>query len=471
MATPMGTVAAFSASGFMYGALATPLAVYLPNYYASRLGMAMGAVGAVFLLVKLLDIGFDPLLGLMMDRTRTRFGRYRVWLLLAAPILSLGGAMTFLAPKGVGPSYLLFWLAVLYVGYSLVILAPAAWGAVLARTYHDRSRLFAWSQFVAVSGAVLVLLLPSLIAARLHAPAAGVRLMGWLIVVAAPLTILVAAIGAPEPRTPRVKDGGLTFKDYMGLALRPDMLRLIACDFALSFGPGFTAPLYLFFFQQARGYTATEANLLLLLYIVAGLAGAPAWGALARRFGKHRTLMGACATYSLAQAGLMILPKADMTLMAPGMFAAGFVASAFVFLIRAMVADVGDAVRLETGKERTGMLYAFVSSTLKIGAALAVGVTFTLLSKIGFNPAPGAHNTAAAIHGLELCYVAVPIAMALAGALVLIGYRLDEAAHGRIRTALDTIDATAARAPVADIPGRVPGPQPGLAARIDPAVT
>ena len=151
--------------------------------------------------------------------------------------------------------------------------------------------------------------------------------------------------------------------------------------------------------------------------------------------------MSATVLYALAQALLMVLPKHTVALMAPGMFMAGFIASSFVFLVRAMVADVGDEVRLETGKDRTGMMYAFVTSTLKIGAALAVGVTYTILSKIGFDARPGAVNTPAAIHGLELCYVFVPVVMGLIGGVVLIGYKLDSTRHGHIRAALDERDA------------------------------
>ena len=436
------TVAAFSATGLMYGALATPLTVYLPNYYASHLGMAIGAVGAIFVLIKLLDIAFDPMMGMLMDRTRTPVGRYRFWLLISAPLLMLGGFMAFMAPKGVGSGYLAAWLAVLYAGYSLVILAPAAWGASLARGYHERSRIFSWVQFVGVAGAVAILLLPSIVIARLHGDQAlGVHVMGWFIVIAAPITTAIACLGTPEPLPPRAPKGSnVTFKDYLTLARRPNMIRLIACDFALSFGPGFTAPLYLFFFQQARGYTPAQANILLLLYIMAGLVGAPTWGWIARRLGKQRTLMSATVLYAFAQWLLMALPKATVPLMAPGMFTAGFIASAFVFLVRAMVADVGDEVRLETGKDRTGMLYAFVTSTLKIGAALAVGVTYTILSRIGFDARPGAVNTASAIHGLELCYVFVPIVMGLVGGLVLVGYKLDSRRHGEIRSALEVRD-------------------------------
>lgn len=466
---PAATVGAFALSAVVVGALGTPLTVYLPNFYASELGMKIGAVGMVFLAVKLLDIVFDPLMGMAMDRTRTRLGRYRFWMVLSSPPLMLGAYMTFMARPGVGAGYLGLWLAVMYVGYSLVVLSQSAWGAVLARGYNERSRVYAWAQVAGVCGAVVVLLLPTLIAAlKLGDSAAGVRAMGWFVIVSTPITAAIVCLFTPEPLPPALsKADRVGLRDYLLLMRRPAMIRLIICDFCLSFGPGFTAPLYLFFFHVSRGYTGPQTNTLLLIYIVGGLVSAPIWARLSYRFGKHKTLMAATVLYAIAQTGLMLVPKQTFPLMAVGMFTVGFVATSFVFLVRSMVADVGDTIRLDTGKDRTGMLYAFVTSTLKIGSALAVGVTFTILAKIGFDARPGAVNTPDAIRGLEACYVAVPVVMALVGGLALIGWKLDAKRHGEVREALAVRDnalaaeeaAIATASGGASLPGRsVPYP-------------
>src|SRR5579875_1021542 len=132
-----GVISAFSATGLVAGALATPLAVYLPNYYASHVGVAIGLVGLIFLLIKLVDIGFDPMMGMVMGRTRTPIGRYRFWLLLSAPVIMVSAYMNFMARPGVGGAYVAIWLAVLYLGYSLALLSQAAWGAMIAKTYND----------------------------------------------------------------------------------------------------------------------------------------------------------------------------------------------------------------------------------------------------------------------------------------------------------------------------------------------
>jgi Na+/melibiose symporter-like transporter len=164
------------------------------------------------------------------------------------------------------------------------------------------------------------------------------------------------------------------------------------------------------------------------------------WGSIAQKIGKHRTLMVSTVAYAVAQTSLMIIPPATMALAIPGMFAVGFVGSGFVPIVRAMVADVADEVRLETGKERAGLLYALVTTTQKIGGAITVTISLTVLQIVGYNPAEGAVNTPAAIHGLELCYVFAPITLVFLGGAAFIGWKLDAKRHAEVRRQLDIRD-------------------------------
>jgi Na+/melibiose symporter-like transporter len=96
-----------------------------------------------------------------MDRTRLRLGRYRIWLTLGAPVLFAGVYMLFEPPAHVGPTYLLGWLLVYYIGTSLITLSHASWASVIASKYNERSRVFGAIQFVSVLGATAALILPT----------------------------------------------------------------------------------------------------------------------------------------------------------------------------------------------------------------------------------------------------------------------------------------------------------------------
>lgn len=436
---PGWTIAAFAMATVPVGALTTPLLVHLPPHYAGLLGLPLAAVGGIFFLVKVMAIFFDPAVGLFMDRTRTRVGRYRFWLLVAAPVLMLGVWMLFRAEAGVGKTFLLLWLIVLYAGFSLLVLSQSAWGAVLATSYNERSRVYAWAHVSGTIGTIAVLLIPSL----LKLPESSVvPMMGLMIVASIPVTTLIVAFGVPEPVVPRRADTDvLSFRDLPALAFRPTMGRLLAADLLFTFGPAITSPLYLFFMRQARGYSLTEANLMLLIFIVAAIFTSPLWALAANRWGKHRTLMAAAAAYSVAQAVIFFIPANTFWLMAPAFFVAGGILAALSFLIRAMVADVGDEIRHETGKDRVGLLYSLVSSTAKVGTASAVLVTFWILDQVGFNAAPGAVNSASAMSGLEMTYAIAPVVLVMAGAFAVRGYSLSREKHATIRAELEARDA------------------------------
>jgi Na+/melibiose symporter-like transporter len=353
----------------------------------------------------------------------------------------------------------------MYLGYSMLTLSQAAWGAALVGEYHQRSRVYGWIQAVGVMGAIGVLLVPVLIATFWKSlPIKGVPLMGCFIFFSIVVGALTTVFFAPEPKKAvSAISERFGIKDYLALVVRPEMLRIMCADMFCTLGPAITAPLYLFFFEQARGYTLAQANVLLLFYIVAGLFAPTFWALVARRFGKHQTIRIASLCYVAAQSSLLALPKAHFVPMMGAMFTVGFVASAFGFLVRAMIADVSDEVRLETGKDRTGLLYALVTSTNKIGGTLSVGIAYAILPLFGFIPKEGAVNTPDAIWGLQACYLAPPVLCVLIGGLAMWGYKLDERRHAAVRVALNASDAIAGvRDAVQSLSGEPPEPEQGV---------
>jgi Na+/melibiose symporter-like transporter len=433
---------AFASAALPVGAVQLPLAVFLPKYYASHIGLSLAAVGFAFTFVQLVAIGFDPMLGIGMEWTRTRIGRFRPWLLSSVPVLVLGTVMVFLVRPGVSTIYLTGWLLFFFFGYSMSLLATTAWGAVLVPNYNERSRLYAWLQFSGLTGAVSLLSLPPILTNIFHADQEAVmHAMGWFLIVAAPLTAFLAVAFVREPSLASPKRETFSWRDYYALIVQPSMARILIANFFLTLGPAMTGALYFFFFCDARDYTPGQATILLFIYLAAGLAGAPFFAWVAGRIGKHRALGLAAALNVVTQIGLLMLPKASMGLMVPAMFIVGFIANCYQLILNAMVADVCDEVRLDAGKDRTALLYSLMTCTLKIGSAVPVGITFPILGAIGFNAAEGAVNTPQALRGLELCFVAVPVLVIVLGALAMWGYRLDRTRHTDIRMKLDARDA------------------------------
>jgi Na+/melibiose symporter-like transporter len=439
----------FATPNFCIGALAIALGVYLPRFYAGHLGLGLAAVGAVFMWIRLGDTILDPFIGVAMDKTRSRLGRYRLWLAVGAPVLAAGVYMLFEPPAGATWVYLLGWLLVYYIGVSLITLSHASWASVAAVNYDDRSRVFGVIQLLGVLGATAALVLP-IVMAR-HDGSGSTRdvgAMGWLTIISIPTGVILALVLTPERVVATRAGERYALKDYLEMVLRPDMLRIIVADFCLALGPGWMAALYLFYFHDARGFTIKNASAQLLIYVVAGVIGAPTLSWLATRLGKHRTLMASSTAYSLGLVILSFVPKGAFAPAALLMFLLGFAASSFPLLDRAMVADVGDAVRLEKGVSRIGLLYSMITTSQKVAGALSIGFSFSALSWIGYKAKEGAINTPAAIAGMQMVYIIGPIVFVMLGGACYIGYKLDSRRHGEIRRQLALRDAMTIEAPV-----------------------
>ena len=438
----LGLALTFAATSLPLSALGIAVSVHLPAYFAANIGVELTVVAAAFAIVRFIDVPIEPALGILMDRTRSSFGRYRLWTLAGAPLLMLGLYMLMIAGKGVGQGYLIAWLLVMYLGVSILLLAHQAWAASLARSYDDRARLFGVMAAVGVMGAVSVLMIPIVMERMGYSEPEGVRSMIWYIIILAPIAVGLVVWRTPETLALEQVGRRFQLKDYWELVTDHSMSRILLADLALSLGPGWMAALYIFYSRDSLQLTGGASNILLAIYIVAGVVGAPALAWVATRISKHRTVMLCCVGYSLLLLTLPFLPKGSLLAVAPTLFFTGFLAAGFNVLTRAMTADVADEVLLRQGKERSGLLYAMTTLTTKIAAGGSIFLTFNILSQVGYDPKLGQANSPEAIQALMLCFLAGPIVFVMLGALTMIGYRLDATRAAVVRRELEARESS-----------------------------
>ncbi len=420
-----GILAAYVAPALALAAVGLPVVVYLPPYYAGSLGLDLSVVGLIFFLVRIVDVPLDPIVGHLVDRTTSRFGRFRPWLAGGAVVMAMGVWLVFMATPGISAPMAFLGLLVMYMGYSSAAVSHTAWGAVLSDDYHERSRVFGWWQAANLAGLFLILAVPPLAQglAGKSDPAIGVHAMGWVLLIALPLMAFIAVSRVPE--RPRLGGQHHRLREILGVFKLPLLRRLLLADLFASLAPGVTGALFLFFFEANRGYKASEASTLLLFYFASGLLAAPLWIVLARRWSKHGAVIVAFLANCVSQATFVLLPKDNFPVIAMAMLLAGVPAVAPAFLLRAMLADVSDAETLRSGQERTGLFFAALVATQKLGYAIPVGLSYAILGAIGFAPKLGAANTASALLGLTLLFIVPPILFALVAVYILRGWPID----------------------------------------------
>lgn len=436
-------LAAYAALTFPMGGLGLPITVYLPPLYATEVGLGLALVGTIFMLTRIWDVITDPIMGVVIDRFPTRWGRRRHWIALSVPLLLASAVFIYFPDPGASGTYLLVWMLILYVGFTMLTIAHQSWGAELSADYHERSRIYGWREVAIILGMISVLGLPAVLEVTTGADAyAKVGAMGWFLIITLPITALAAILLVPDHARPAPDAEQMHWREALhALATNWSMGRIVAADMLTSLAIGIIGSCYLFL-ARFVWELPQFSSLMLLGYFVLGFAGMPFWMWLSRRLSKHRALAAALVWSILAQFLFLLPGPGDMGLALFATFALGFAFGAGPFLLRAMMADVCDKDRLDTGHNRTGLLYALLTTTAKVGAAVSVGITYPLLAWVGFDPA--GDNGPAALDNLRYIFALLPVVF-LGGAIALIwNYPIDGAMQADIRRRLAERDAAAA---------------------------
>jgi Na+/melibiose symporter-like transporter len=434
---PARMLAALAAPALPMATMTLPLTIFLPAFYATTIGINLAVVGLVFTVVRLADLVFDPLIGGLMDRTITRWGRFRPWLVIGMPVVMLGAWLLFMAQRGAGATYLAVALTLTYVGYSIVILSQMGLSALMSPEYHERSRVFAWWQFFNMIGVFLALALPAALELVMPVtPELTVRTMGLSIIVTTPLTIVLAVLMVRErPAAPAVHIA--RFGDYVSLfRLRSARLALGSVTMT-GFASGVSSSVFLFFYTIVKGVSAGTLSLVLGFFFIVTISSVPIWAKIGRRIGKHRALALGCAITAIFMMAVGLMPPGNLVYMIVWFAIGGFAAASADLLPRAMIADVSDEDRLATGMDRVGMLYALLALVTKLGQATAIGAVFVLLDLLGFDAAAGGANGSGALRGVLLLGSLGPGLLHLTAAVLAWRYPLSSTRHDTIRAELD----------------------------------
>ena len=430
------SLAAYSAVAIPMAAMAMPIAVYLPPLYSS-LGLGLATVGAVFTLVRIFDVVTDPIMGLVIDRFETRWGRRKHWIAISAPIQMLAVYMVFMPnAEDVSALYLGFWMLVLYVGYTMMAIAHMSWGAELSETYDDRSRLFGWREVFVIGGMTTVLAVPAVLA--VVNPEASLQTkvfsMGMFCLIMFPLTSLATLSKVPD--STRKSTTPIVFREAMALLVsNPLLWRILASDLLSGLGTGVAGALYIFLARYVFE-VPEQASIALLFYFMAAFCAMPLWLRIALWVGKARAMRWALVYGGAVMVGLYFLAAPDSAL---GLWVFtityGVAYGAAPALLRSMMADLTDADELQTGEQRAGLFFALLTTTNKLGAALAVGACFWVLDKV-FGFVDQAGNTPEAVHGVLITYCVGTAVGLLLAYLPMINYPLTSAKHAEIRAQL-----------------------------------
>ncbi len=427
----------------VYGLPALPLAamlfpvyIYLPTFYAREIGMGLSVVFAVLVVARFWDVITDPIIGLLSDRTRSRFGRRKPWILAGLPVVTISAWMLFRPPVEADWAYLALWSALGYLGWTMMLLPLAAMGAELSLNYHERSRIAACREAFVVLGTVTAAGLPALFGggpgSETDASAAGAALeaLAWGLAVGLPVITVLLLVVVPEPRY-AIKHDADWRRGVRVIAGNQPFRVLIVAYLLNGIANGLPATLFLFYVSSVLGQPGWVGPLL-LTYFGFGVGSVPVWLLVSRRYGKHRTWCGAmvwaCAFFALVP----LLGQGDAWGFLAICVLTGISLGADMILPTSMQADVIDSDAVATGERRAGVYFALWGMATKIALALAL-VAFPILELAGFDSQAGPENSGGALFTLAALYAWLPVAFKLAAVKLMWGFPLGQKEQEALR--------------------------------------
>jgi Na+/melibiose symporter-like transporter len=436
---PARRLAAFAAVAVPIAGAGLPIAVYLPSFYATEFGLSLPLIGLVLLLGRSWDAFTDPLIGVLSDRTRSRFGRRRPWIAGGGILFAAASAALFFPPPGAGAAYLGAALFAFYLGWTMIQIPLLAWSGELSANYHERTRIATFHQVIHAAALLLVLVLPTIVDqirpddARLRIGVMGAFILATLVpALFATLTAFPEPIRVAQPQ-PRVR-----LRSTLSLIFRESLLlRVLASDFAVTVGQTIRGTLIVFFVVHYMHRPEWVSGLFLFQFVFGVFAG-PIWLRVGYRFGKHRTAVLGELGQAAINLGLLWVTPQSMPLLLGLTLAQGLAQGSGNLMLRSMVADIADQHRLDAGVDRTGLYYSVFSLSGKGATAVAAGIALPLVAWLGFDPK--AVNSSAALEGLKYVFALGPALAHLVSAALIHRFGLDEARHRQIRAALDARD-------------------------------
>lgn len=402
--------------------------VFLFIFYTDVFGISAAAVGTLMLVTRLIDAVSDPLMGALADRTKTRFGKFRPYLLWGIIPIAAAGVLTFTVPD-VSEGNKLIWAYGTYIfmmlAYTFINVPYGALLGVVTSDTQQRTTLTSFRFIGAFSGGSLVAYITPELVQYLGQ---GNEALGWQLTMGlygcvSAVLFFITFYGTKERISPPPEQKTPIMQDIKDLGNNKPWLVLFSLALIIMITISLRASSGTFYFK----YYVERPDLIgsfAMVYMLALAVGAASTPLLTKFIDKRRLLvilMCVVATLSIA---FYFIPKENITLMFALQIMIGFALGPKSPLVFSMYADTADFSEWKTGRRATAMIFSAAAFAQKLGGALAGATIGWLLASLGY--VANQAQTGASEHGIVLLLTIIPgIFAALAVPLILL-YSLDD---------------------------------------------
>ncbi len=447
--------------GYGFGDMASSMfwklfGAYLMIFYTDVFGLPAAVVGTMFLITRIWDSAFDPIVGVVADRTHSRWGKFRPYLLWLAVPFGIIGVLTFVTPDWSPTGKLVY----AYVTYSLMMMIYSAINVpyasllgVMSPNPKERNTLSTYRMTFAYIGSFIALLLfmPLVNFFSGNSKDLGDQQTGWTmaVVVIAILCIILffGCFAWTKERVKPIKEAQNPLKEDLKdlFKNKPWWILLGAGVAALVFNSirdGATVYYFKYFVVEEDyatvsffGMSFVLSGLYLALGQAANIIGVIAAAPVSNRIGKRNTYMWAMIIATVLSVLFYWFDKEDLIWMFVFQALISICAGSIFPLLWSMYADCADYSELKTGNRATGLIFSSSSMSQKFGWAIGTAITGWLLGFFGFQA--NAVQSEEAISGIKMFLSFLPAVGTILSVVFISMYPLTEKKMKDITTELE----------------------------------
>ena len=447
--------------GYGFGDMASSMfwklfGAYLMIFYTDVFGLPAAVVGTMFLITRIWDSAFDPIVGVVADRTHSRWGKFRPYLLWLAVPFGIIGILTFVTPDWSPTGKLIY----AYVTYSLMMMIYSAINVpyasllgVMSPNPKERNTLSTYRMTFAYIGSFIALLLfmPLVNFFSGNSKELADQQTGWtMAVVVIAILCIVLFFGCfawTKERVKPIKETQNPLKEDLKdlFKNKPWWILLGAGVAALVFNSirdGATVYYFKYFVVEEDyatvsffGMSFVLSGLYLALGQAANIIGVIAAAPVSNRIGKRNTYMWAMIIATVLSVLFYWFDKEDLIWMFVFQALISICAGSIFPLLWSMYADCADYSELKTGNRATGLIFSSSSMSQKFGWAIGTAITGWLLGFFGFQA--NAVQSEEAISGIKMFLSFLPAVGTILSVVFISMYPLTEKKMKDITTELE----------------------------------
>jgi GPH family glycoside/pentoside/hexuronide:cation symporter len=408
--------------------------IFLLYYYTDIFGLLPAAVGTMFIATKVVDAVSDPLMGLIADRTKSRWGKFRPYLLFGAIPYGLCGYAMFANPDLSYNGKLIY----AYVTYTLMMLAYtvinvpySALMGVISPSSVERTKVASFRFVGAFSAAWLIGTFVTPLKNILGGgdEAAGFRVTMMIFAVLSVALFWICFATTKERVTPTQTDTNVR-KDFKALLGNGPWIALFIAAILTLMNIAVRGGTALYYLKYYVGDDGTpiflifdQTAVLMSSGLMAMVVGITLTKTLCDRFEKRSLLIALTILNAISMAIFYVIPPDQYWLMVAVNCLGSFVIGPTPALVWAMYADCADYGEWKTGRRTTALVFSTVQFAQKLGLAVGAGLAGILLSMFGF--VANEVQTDTAMAGIRFLFSILPAILAVLGAIAILFYRLD----------------------------------------------